>query len=321
MGGVGALGEVDPLFAVCLGKGGEGGYKPGMNETPQRILVPQDWHGKRLDQALELLLPDSGLRERKRAWERGAVLVDGRPRPKGYRVQAGQELSLREGGADEAQSPTVPDGVRVVGQKSGFVAAVYKPAGVHSAAIAGRTGLSVEGALGALWPGQKAVLVNRLDQPTSGLVLVALTPEARDFYRAAEDENRVRKSYLALVEGLVAGSLVLDRALDMDNRRLVRVLDTEGGPLRTTHVEPVRVFESAGTTLVRARIAKGARHQIRAHLAHAGHPIVGDAQYGHGNEGQPLYLHHGLVSLPGFEAKAVPEWAEWAEWGFGKSDL
>lgn len=309
------------MCAGWLGKGGEGGYKPGMNDTPLRISVPEDWHGKRLDQALELLLPGSGLRERKRAWERGAVLVDGRPRPKGYRVQAGQELSLRESGADGADAAVVPDGVRVVAQKSGFMAAVFKPAGVHSAAIAGRPTPSVEAALPALWPGQGASLVNRLDGPTSGLVLVALTPEARELYRAAENEDRVRKSYLALVEGLVTEPLVLDRALDMDNRRLVRMLDEPAGPLRTTDVEPVRGFESSGTSLVRARIAKGARHQIRAHLAHAGHPIVGDALYGSAAQGETLYLHHGRVSLSEFEASAVPDWPQWTEWGLGKADL
>jgi len=292
-----------------------------MSETTPRATVPDTLHGRRLDQALELLCPEAGLRERKRLLERGLILVDGRPRPKGYRVQAGQELSLALPDEPRADAQ-VPDGVRVVGQKSGFMAAVFKPAGVHSALIAGRPGPSVQAALEALWPGQDAALVNRLDLLTTGLVLVALNFEAREGYRSAEAAGQVRKSYLALVHGHVDEPFTAARALDMAKRRKVALLEHDDpDPLRHTRIEPLRWFPDTGLTLVRAVIARGARHQIRAHLAGAGHPIEGDPLYGQGAEGGVLYLHHGRVGLPGFEAAVVPDWPEWAGWELAKADL
>ncbi|BBD07328.1 pseudouridine synthase family protein [Desulfovibrio ferrophilus] len=294
-----------------------------MSKILEQAIVPEDWYGKRLDQALELLLPEAGLRERKRMWDRYAVLVDGRPRPKGFRVQTGQELSLRSLEIEvQDVPPLVPDGVRVVGQKSDFMAAVFKPSGVHCAAIAGRPGPSVEGALDTLWPGQHARLVNRLDLLTSGLVLVALTEDAHLGYRNNEDAGQVEKVYLALVLGEVAEPFTVSYALETADRKKVRVLShDDDNPVRWTRVEPLRRFSDMGTTLVRVRISKGARHQIRAHLAASGYLIVGDPLYGVGEEGDRMYLHHFRTSLPKFEAKVIPDWPEWADWGLEKDSI
>lgn len=297
-----------------------------MNDVPDdtpRGVVPPEMEGRRLDQALELVLPGAGLRARKRAWEAGAVLVDGFPRPKGYRVMAGQVLTLRAGEPAGAAGGGgvpggVPEGVRVVGQNTGLMAALFKPGGVHSEAIAGRPGPSVEQCLGAFWPGRFARLVNRLDLPTSGLLAVALSEAMAARYRELEDQAAVTKVYAALVAGRVKAPFVCAGAIDAARRRVVRVLD-EADPtgLRRTEVEPVLVQAAPGATLVRCIIHKGARHQIRAHLAAAGHPVLGDGVYGP-QQGPRLYLHHFRLRLPEFEAAAPPLWPEWADWGLGK---
>ena len=212
--------------------------------------------------------------------------------------------------------------MRVVGQSTGFMAALFKPAGVHSEAIAGRPGLSAQACLPLFWPGRFAQLVNRLDQPTSGLLLVALTPEAAAAYRTQEDEGRVEKAYVALVRGRVERPFTIRRAMDAHDRKRVRVLDAEtDDALRHTRVEPLRGMPDLDATIVRALIAKGARHQIRAHLAAAGAPIVGDELYGAGGERGGLYLHHFRVALPGFQAAAPPDWPQWDEWGIPKSSI
>ncbi|NJB69344.1 23S rRNA pseudouridine1911/1915/1917 synthase [Desulfobaculum xiamenense] len=260
-------------------------------------------------------MPDAPLRERRRLWELGAVRVDGVPRPKGYRVRTGQRIEIDDAAdAMDRQDMSVPDGVRVVAQRTGYMAALFKPAGVHTENIAGRPVPSVENALPLFWPGREATLVNRLDFLTSGIVLVALSPTAGEEYRELEDEGRVSKAYLAVLHGRVESEFVVRRRLDMARRKVVRVLDEDDdNPVRATSVRPLG---EVGTdrTLVLAEIAKGARHQIRAHCASAGHPIVGDLVYGAAEEGERLYLHHWRVSLPDFEARVAPDWPEWTGW-------
>lgn len=293
---------------------------------PNSATVPEAMEGRRLDSALELLVPGQGLRARKRLLETHRVLVDGRPRPKGYRVQAGQVLSLEPMGEAAPPDPADWPGLRVVGQSTGRMAALCKPAGLDTEALAGSPGPSLEGFLPQFFPGRSVTLVNRLDRPVSGVVLAALSPEAADGYRVDEDAGKVTKVYLALVHGPCVDDgreLVLDRAIDAARRKAVRVLD-EPDPtgLRHTRVRflgavPGRDLspndEPGDAVLARVVIHKGARHQIRAHLAHAGHPIVGDPLYGRGEPG-PLYLHHALLDMPGFQAHADPFWPQWPQW-------
>lgn len=278
------------------------------------VVVTREFHGKRLDRALELLAPELGLRGRKRLLEAQEVLVDGRPRPKGYRVQVGQTVSLQPSNGDFPE-PALSDwpGLRVVGQKTGVMAALFKPAGLASEALAGSTEPSLEDFLPVFWPRAFARLVNRLDTPTSGLVLVALSPEAEGDYRRWEEKGRTIKSYLALAQGEIRESLEFDRKLDTADRSRVKVLREEASPLRRTLAEPLLFMPERRATLLRVTIKKGARHQIRAHLAHAGHSIVGDDLYGTGEAGR-LFLHHRRIDLPELSFAADPIWPEWQDW-------
>lgn len=285
------------------------------NEKDRRI--PASCHNQRLDQALALLLPDMGLRGRKRAIQEGRVLLDGKPAPKGLRVQEGQVLSLLRGG-----DTAIPqEDVAILARNQDF-AALYKPAGLHSAALAGGGGHSLEEQLPRLFQGLVVHLLNRLDRPTSGILLAGLSPGAPDRYRELEDAGQVDKRYLAVLLGELRTSCVVKNELDTARRAQTRVRDGEAGPLRWTRISPLahERRDTMDLTLVEARIRKGARHQIRAHCAHLGHPILGDVLYGpapRGQEGQKqdetrLYLHHGSVALPGFRAQYLPPWLE--EW-------
>ncbi|WP_449241997.1 pseudouridine synthase family protein [Desulfovibrio sp.] len=265
-----------------------------MNE----VTVPEDMDGARLDQALELLLPGSYLRERRRVWETGAVLVDGRARAKGFRVNAGQRLALA---AREPEEPSPAAAARLLSIQGDY-AALFKPGGMHSAAIAGRDNPSVERLLPGLLPGRGARLLNRLDFLTSGIVLAGLTPEAAARYHELEDAGGVTKEYQALVRGCLEWPVTVMNALDTDDRKKTKVLAHEDeSPLRWTRAEPLEYDEDHDRTLLKVVIRKGARHQIRAHLAHVLLPIVGDPLYGDG-EGERLFLHHGRLSFEGFEA-------------------
>jgi 23S rRNA pseudouridine1911/1915/1917 synthase len=386
-----------------------------------------------------LLPPGAGLRARRRLWLTHAVLLDGRAAQPGTRVRAGQRVELRPLGTAHGKTPgtavdagphdepdisraiapdALPDAARngaenpadaprVLAEADGLVA-LYKPGGLHSAAIAGSAAPSVEALLPALLglpglpgltdiddpaapdasrplPGTEApagfpCLLNRLDGPTSGILLAARTPQAAARFHAAENSSHAAKTYLALVHGVLAHPATMRRALDTANRATTRVLPQDtSDPLRHTGVTPLGVMQTTdmpnaapcpstlagytgqdsapasactthapgpaspacpactpgmpGTpcTLVRCVIHKGARHQIRAHLAALGHPIVGDTRYGTPDgtgttapmpPSMPpdaprtvcplapatLFLHHARIELPDFRAACPPPW-------------
>lgn len=268
---------------------------------PLELRVDEALAGSRLDHALAALLPEAGLRQRKRLIETGRALVDGRPAPAAFRLRAGQRVELL---APEPE-PAAPAELPLLAKKSGF-AALDKPAGLHSAALAGGGGASAEALLAAMFQGSEARLLNRLDFLTSGILLVALTAKAAKVYAGLE-ALEVTKEYLAVVQGELTEPLTLKRRLDTDDRRRTRVLGKlEPEPRLWTKAWPEAVLDG-GRTLVRVRIHAGARHQIRAHLAAAGLPIVGDPLYGEG-AGDRLYLHHSLLEFPGFRAESEPPW-------------
>jgi 23S rRNA pseudouridine1911/1915/1917 synthase len=278
----------------------------------REFLVDQDADGSRLDRALEPLLPDFGLRQRRRLIETGRVLVEGRPAPAGLKVRAGQRLSLLPDNSAPQAAPKV-----AIVKRTADYAAVNKPAGLHSAALAGGGGQSLEAMLPKLFPDLKPRLLNRLDQLTSGLVLVSLNGRAAKVFAAIKPKDMV-KEYLAVVEGGIEEALELRRKLDTDDRKRTRVLGKlDPEPCNWTLVWPEAKLEE-GRTLVRVRIQAGARHQIRAHLAAASLPILGDPLYGDLPEGvepgsrpqaeKRLFLHHRRLEFPGFCATCEPPW-------------
>lgn len=280
--------------------------------------------------------------------------------------------------------------VRLVAANRDF-AALYKPAGMHTARLAGGGEPGLEGLLTALWPrlwaehagrvqgevsglggssgafaggghDERPVsipspprLLTRLDWGTSGLALAAFSPEAARRFREWEAGGAVEKWYFAVVRGDLRQALDLGRDLDTADRKKTRVRTRENADsARRTRVVPLRpvragafaggvaaAFPAGGAalpgifvpapalagpsflmpdpsgpsvlTLALAGIRRGARHQIRAHLAAAGFPLYGDAQYGGVEQKEEaarsyFLLHHGAVRLPGFSAVAMPGW-------------
>jgi len=281
---------------------------------PREFLVDAPLDGARLDRALEQLLPGSGLRLRRRLVETGRVQVEGRAAPAGLKVRAGQRVTLLPGAADSPEREQEPQAqqplpaVKIVVRTREY-AALDKPAGLHSAALAGGGGASLEAMLPELFPGLTPRLLNRLDFLTSGLVLSAMNARAAKVFAALKPKDVV-KEYLAVVEGLLDEALVLKRKLDTDDRKRTRVLGKMENDARGwTLVWPEKAL-ARGRTLVRVRIQAGARHQIRAHLAAANLPIIGDPLYGDPDVavGGRLYLHHRRLEFLDFKAFCPPPW-------------
>jgi 23S rRNA pseudouridine1911/1915/1917 synthase len=299
------------------------------------VTVPPDQDGVRLNVLLEKILPDCGPRARKRLWRLRRVLLNGLPgRPTG-KARAGDEILV---GSEPEHIPFMGDLPAIVALGNGYVA-LHKPAGLHTVRLAGGDPANLEEFLALHWadlwrarrPDLPAPppprLVTRLDRETSGLVLALLgaSPAAEKAFRALERVGLVEKSYLGLSHGAVPGPLLIRAGLDTRRRRITKVLSwPDPDATRHTRVRPLGLLDGAELkgvwgereffpegpfSLIQVRILRGSRHQIRAHLACSGFPLVGDSLYGEaGGAARRLYLHHAAVSLPGFCALDLPDW-------------
>jgi len=178
-----------------------------------------------------------------------------------------------------------------------WLAVVDKPAGLVVHAAPGHRGSTLVDELGELLGGGedpvRPGIVHRLDKDTSGLMVVARTPESHRKLSEMIRRREVERRYLALIEGRPsARSGTIDAPLGRDHRAPERrAVGGRGAREARTHFEVVRTF--AEDTLVEARLETGRTHQIRAHFAAIGHPVAGDPRYGtagrHGLERQ--FLH------------------------------
>jgi 23S rRNA pseudouridine1911/1915/1917 synthase len=213
---------------------------------------------------------------------------------KGERLRAGDVVWVDAPPERLAQTPgeTPPAPASVPGVEIRHVDAqlvvLAKPAGVpthplrpgETGTVANHLALVHPECVAAGGPPREGGLAHRLDTLTSGLIVAARTPEAHRWLRARFDAHEVQKTYLALVHGAPEPAFTLEAPIA--SRRGRRRVDVGRGLPAVTRIEVREQYRDAA--LVSARTAHGRRHQIRAHLAHAGHPLVADALYG----GRPL---------------------------------
>ena len=143
----------------------------------------------------------------------------------------------------------------------------------------------LQGIGGELRPG----IVHRLDKDTSGVLVVAKNEQAHAALVAQFSSHSIRKEYLALVWGAPkkpSGTVELPIGRHPVHRQKMAV--TEKGRSAVTHYEVLAAGPLA--SLLRVRIETGRTHQIRVHLAHLGHPVVGDTTYGRARHGLPAEL-------------------------------
>jgi 23S rRNA pseudouridine1911/1915/1917 synthase len=239
---------------------------------------------RRLDAFLHALLPGLSRRLVHTVIAEGAVRVNGRPGRKGTLLEPGDRVTAPQIG------PLAPDPTLElpVVHADEAVVVVDKPGGMPGHALDPRQRGTVASFLLTRWPEMAAVgeplapgLAHRLDTGTSGLLAAARTPEAFAALREAFRAGRVRKRYLAVVAGSATVHTTIEVGLRHDPRDRRRMIPagagTRGWRARSA-VDSVAAY--GDRQLVQVTIETGVTHQVRAHLALLGHPVLGDDLYG-----------------------------------------
>src|SRR5271169_3059705 len=270
------------------------------SSTPrQKLTSVSGDSGRRLDLFLAQRFPELSRTRIQELIREGNVHVDGKMARASHRIAAGEivEVEVLPRPALVAAPEDLPLELLLVDDD--FVI-VNKPAGmvVHAGAGHARGTLvnallhhlgNLSGAGGALRPG----IVHRLDKDTSGAMVVARNDKAHEHLAEQFRSRNVRKIYLALVHGKMprdSGTITLPMSRDPRRRTRMTARATTGRHARTDWRVIARLDRC---TLVEAVLHTGRTHQIRAHFAAIGHPVVGDTLYG-----APRILRAGTRNLP-----------------------
>jgi len=257
--------------------------------SQREISVSRDQERLRLDRFLVCQGISASRSRLKRMIEDGAVLVNGSRRPPGYLVKPGDRIAILDLPDSERPSVAAEDIPLQVVYEDEYLLVVDKPAGmvVHPApgnyrgtlvnALLGRS-QKLSGMAGPERPG----ILHRLDKDTSGLLLVAKQDEAHRLLAAQLMSRRMTRTYRAVVWGRLEGQGSISAPLGRSpfDRQRMGVSVLRGRPA----VSHYRVLENFGrmAALVEVNLETGRTHQIRVHLEHLGHPVLGDPTYDRG---------------------------------------
>ena len=270
------------------------------------LELPPDLAGLRLDQALARLLPQYS-RSRLQGWiDAGAVRVDGRQLRVRDKVVGGEKVIIEARVEAEVRVTAEEIPLDIV-FKDRALLVINKPAGLVVHPGAGNAAHTLQNALLAFDPKlavvPRAGIVHRLDKDTSGLLVVARTPEVHTALVAAISEREIERHYIALCTGVMTAGGTVDEPIGRHRSHRTRMAVRGDGRPAVTHYRVMKRFRSH--TLVRAELETGRTHQIRVHFAHIGYPLVGDPDYG-GRRRLPAGASPELVAaLAGFRRQAL----------------
>jgi 23S rRNA pseudouridine1911/1915/1917 synthase len=272
--------------------------------------VAEDAVGWRLDRALAVAVPTLSRERLKALISSGAVTAAGGVplRDPAAKAQAGSTYRIAVPEPRPAHNEAQDIALDIV-HEDDHLLVVDKPAGlvVHPAAgnfdgtlvnallhhCAGR----LSGIGGVARPG----IVHRIDKDTSGLLVVAKTDVAHEGLASQFARHSIHRLYAALVSGLPvppSGTVDAPLARSSANRKKMAVVEEDRGKRAVTHYRLVRPLR--GAALVECRLETGRTHQVRVHMTHIGHPLLGDPVYG-----RIRSEHRAVLKDMGFERQAL----------------
>ena len=249
-----------------------------------RRRVPEILAGSRLDRALAQMFPEHS-RNRLQRWLReGWVRLNSRAAKPKQKIWGGECVEIRLQ-ADPAETAHRAERMALdVIHEDEAILVINKPAGLVVHPGSGNWRGTLLNALlhhcAKLSELPRAGIVHRLDKDTSGLLVVAKTPQAQTDLVRQLQARTVKREYLAVVRGRVPSDGEVSAPVGRDPRNRVRMAVVKTGRLALTRYKVSKRFAHA--TLLECSLATGRTHQIRVHLQTLGHPLLGDPVYGGG---------------------------------------
>jgi 23S rRNA pseudouridine1911/1915/1917 synthase len=248
---------------------------------------------QRLDQYVVEQMPALSRAYAAKLCDEGKIIVNGLPNKAGYKVRLTDVIQINY---DPVVMGIVPDIDLPIIYEDADCAVIDKPIGIltHS-----KGAFNPEGTVASfmrshvnnfkILDGERAGIVHRLDRATSGVIICAKHPEALAWMQKQFADRKVKKTYIAVITGhLKEPTATIDMPIERNPKKpqTFRV-GINGKTAQTTYTV---LEERESTSLIELKPATGRTHQLRVHLSHLGHPIVGDLLYS-GPTADRLYLH------------------------------
>lgn len=271
--------------------------------------VNEELAGIRLDKAISMKELSISRVAVARLISEEKILVNGKKAKASYKLSLNDEVTIKKDEPKELEikAEDIPldivfedKDIIVVNKQKGLVVhpGNGNPDGTLVNAIMNYCKDSLSGIGGAIRPG----IVHRIDKDTSGLLIIAKNDEAHINMSEQIKEHKVKKTYIALVRGVVtANQATIDMPISRSTKDRTKMAVSKNGKNAITHFEVLERFKNY--TLLKVNIETGRTHQIRVHLAQIGYPIVGDYVYSNGKnpfgvEGQMLHSYRLEFSHP-----------------------
>lgn len=273
-------------------------------------IITGDCDGMRLDRALATLLPDVSRERLKALILEGQVTQNGRTAiaSPSHKVSEGERYDIIVPPPVEAQA--LPQDIPLnIAYEDEYLIVIDKPAGLVVHPAAGNADGTLVNALlhhcrgqlsgigGVARPG----IVHRIDKDTSGLLVVAKTDKAHEGLAAQFSAHSIDRRYAAIVSGRPTPSTGTVNAWlgrSPSDRKKMAIQHEGRGKHAITHYEVREMLNEAA--LIECRLETGRTHQVRVHMAHIGHALVGDPTYG-----RPRKVHRPILEKLGFRRQAL----------------
>ncbi len=244
------------------------------------IIIPEELAGKRLDQALASLLTEHS-RSRITQWiKQGDVQINQQVCLPKLRLEGGEHVFI-DANVSEPERWVPQDIPLDILFEDDDLLVINKPAGLVVHPAAGNPDQTLVNAVLHHYPPAKdlprAGIVHRLDKNTTGVMVVAKSLRAHTDIVQQLQKRTMRRQYLAIVQGVLSGGGKVDAPIGRHPRNRLKMAVVNNAKHALTHYRIEQRFEAH--TLLRCQLKTGRTHQIRVHMTHINHPIVGDNLY------------------------------------------